>query len=288
MQFQSRTTVLIQCFAVGLLLLASCKPAPKQTITQNSKARFSDNVRTTEFQTPEQERLGFILPEGFEITLFASEPNISKPMNMEFDDRGRLWVTQSSEYPLPANPGKGSDKITILEDTNGDGKADKFTPFNEHLNIPIGILPVTDGAIAYSIPNISHYQDLNGDGKSDQDSRVLGPFGYRDTHGMVSNLIRGFDGWIYACHGFTNTSNIAGTDGDSVKMTSGNTFRFKLDGSRVEQTTFGRVNPFGNAYDERGNLYSVDCHSKPIYQLINGAEYPHFGKRLPVLVLHPR
>lgn len=270
-----------------LLGMAGCKPAHQEAGRQNDRAKYSDNVRTTEFRTPEEERLGFTLPEGFEITLFASEPDITKPMNMEFDDRGRLWVTQSSEYPLPAAPGKGTDRVTILEDTNGDGKADVFTPFNNKLNIPIGILPVSDGAFTYSIPNVTRYKDSNGDGKSDQEQVVLGPFGHRDTHGMVSNLVRGFDGWIYACHGFTNASNVAGTDGDTIKMVSGNTFRFRPDGSRVEQTTFGRVNPFGNAFDEMGNLYSVDCHSKPIYQLINGAEYPHFGKKAPGIGFAP-
>ena len=262
----------------GLLLLyAQGCNVPKKNATQKDK--FADHVRTTEFRTPEQERKGFQLPPGFEITLFASEPQIAKPINMEFDDRGRLWVTHSTEYPMPAAPGAGKDKITILEDTNGDGKADNFTDFQGGLNIPIGIMPVSDGAIAYSIPNVYHFTDSNNDGKADKSKVLFGEFGHRDTHGMVSNLMRGFDGWVQSCHGYNNTSTIAGTDGDSITMVSGNTFRFRMDGSRVEQTTYGRVNPFGYAYDERGFLYSVDCHSKPIYQLIKGADYPHFGKR---------
>ncbi|WP_428665955.1 PVC-type heme-binding CxxCH protein [Runella sp.] len=262
----------------GLLLLYAqgCNVPQKNAA---KKDVFADHVRTTDFRTPEQERRGFKLPPGFEITLFASEPQITKPINMEFDDRGRLWVTHSSEYPMAAAPEKGNDKITILEDTNGDGKADTFTDFQDGLNIPIGIMPVADGAIAYSIPNVYHFADTNNDGKADKRDVLYGAFGYKDTHGMVSNFMRGFDGWVNSCHGFTNTSKIAGTDGDSVSMTSGNTFRFRTDGRRVEQTTYGRVNPFGYAYDERGFLYSVDCHSKPIYQLIKGADYPHFGKK---------
>lgn len=276
-----KNTVLFQrsSFLVCTVLLLysqGCNVPQKQVV---SKDKFADHVRTTEFRTPEQERRGFTLPPGFEITLFASEPQIAKPINMEFDDRGRLWVSHSLDYPMPAVSGGGKDKITILEDTNGDGKADKFTDFQDGLNIPIGIMPVTDGAIAYSIPNVYHFTDANNDGKADRRKVILGEFGYKDTHGMVSNFVRGFDGWMHSCHGFTNTSKIAGTDGDSVTMVSGNTFRFRTDGSRVEQTTYGRVNPFGYAYDERGFLYSVDCHSKPIYQLIKGADYPHFGKK---------
>lgn len=250
-------------FVAGLLLaLVACNE--NSTKQSTSRDKFTDNIRTTEFRTPEEEQAGFKLPEGFEITLYASEPDIGKPMNMEFDDRGRLWVTQSYEYPMPVDNGRGSDKLSILEDTDGDGKADKFTHFVDTLNIPIGVLPVTDGAIAYSIPSITYYRDANNDGKADQQKTLFKGFGHKDTHGMVSNLIRGFDGWVYSCHGFSNTSRIAGSDGDSVIMSSGNTFRFKTDGSHVEQTSYGRVNPFGYGYDENGYLYSVDCHSKPI------------------------
>lgn len=285
-------------FRIGLSLLATsllfyaegCKPPKKsgQNVTVKNTPQqaetdiYAEHIRTTGFKTPEEERLGFVLPEGFEVTLFASEPDITKPMNMEFDDRGRLWVTQSSEYPVAAGESDGTDRITILEDKNGDGRADTFTHFDDNLNIPIGIMPVADGAIAYSIPNLYHLKDSNHDGKAESREILLGGFGHKDTHGMVNNLMRGYDGWLHVCHGFSNVSNVAGTDGDSIRMTSGNTFRVKMDGSHVEQTTFGRVNPFGYAYDERGYLYSVDCHTKPITQLIFGGDYPHFGKKAPV------
>lgn len=285
-------------FRIGLSLLTAsllfyaqgCKPPKKsgQNVTVAPATRqtetdiYAEHIRTTGFKTPEEERLSFVLPEGFEVTLFASEPDITKPMNMEFDDRGRLWVTQSSEYPVAAGESDGTDRITILEDKNGDGRADTFTHFDDNLNIPIGIMPVADGAIAYSIPNLYHLKDNNNDGKADSREILLGGFGHKDTHGMVNNLMRGYDGWLHVCHGFSNVSNVAGTDGDSIRMTSGNTFRVKMDGSRVEQTTFGRVNPFGYAYDEKGYLYSVDCHTKPITQLIFGGDYPHFGKKAPV------
>src|SRR5690606_35145453 len=83
--------------------------------------------------------------------------------------------------------------------------------------------------------------------------------------------------WVYSCHGFTNLSTVAGTDGHSITMRSGNTFRFKIDGSRVEQTTSGRINPFGQVYDELGYMYSTDCHTSPLYQLIRGGDYYGWG-----------
>lgn len=276
-----RLLVLMIRLGISTLLLAGCQSGRVTEVDHVSYEgdKFQAHIRTTEARTPEQERLGFRLPEGFKIELFASEPDIGKPMNIAFDTQGRLWVSQSFEYPFPAEPGKGSDRISVLEDTNGDGRADKFIHYEDTLNIPIGLLPLADQTLAYSIPNLYRFQDTNGDTQADRSEVVLGEFGHQDTHGMVNNLTRGYDGWVYTCHGFTNTSTIAGGDGDSISMTSGNTFRFLPDGSRVEQTSYGQVNPFGLAFDEWGYLYSTDCHTSPIYQLIRGADYPHFGKK---------
>jgi len=232
------------------------------------------------WRSPEAERAALHVPPGFEVQLVAAEPEIDKPMNLAFDARGRLWVTHSREYPIAASPGAGRDRVSILEDTNGDGRADRFTTFADSLNIPIGIAPMRDGAIVYSIPNVYRMIDRDGDGRADERRVLYGPFDHDDTHGMVNSLLRSYDGWIHAGHGFSNRSTVAGTDGDSIRMTSGNTFRFRDDGTRVEQLTWGRVNPFGMFVDRFGYFYSSDSHTKPIYQPIRGAEYPHFG-RLP-------
>ncbi|MCH7988059.1 MAG: HEAT repeat domain-containing protein, partial [Planctomycetes bacterium] len=228
----------------------------------------------------EEEQKSFKLPAGFEIQLFASEPEITKPLNMAFDDRGRLWITNTVEYPYPAPPDrKGKDSIRILEDTDGDGRADKITTFVDGLNIPMGLYPYKNGVIAFSIPYIWFFEDTDGDDKADRRTKLFGPFGFdRDAHGLNNSFRRGFDGWIYANHGFNNETTVKGTDGHTVKMQSGNTYRFRPDGSRIEQFTWGQVNPFGSTFDELGNLFTADCHSKPIYQLLRGGYYPSFGK----------
>lgn len=274
---------LLAASLLGISCLTGCsdKGSEEESAADNSRfsgQKFREHIRSTEARTPDEQRAGFKLPDGFEIQLFASEPDIGKPINLTFDASGRMWVTQSFEYPFAAEPGKGSDRITILEDTDGDGKADRFTNFSDTLNIPIGVFPVPGGAVAYSIPNVYRFTDANSDGTADSTKILLGPFQYRDTHGMVNNFMRGYDGWIHACHGFTNRSTVAGADGDSITMISGNTFRFRPDGSRVEHMTHGRINPFGLAYDERGYLYSTDCHTSPLYQLIRGADYTQWGK----------
>ena len=241
---------------------------------------YAGHIAQTKPLKPLDEKKKFHLPPGFDIELVAAEPDLFKPMNLAFDERGRLWVTDTLEYPIPVRgKGKPRDSVKILEDFGPDGRARKITTFADGLNIPIGVLPLsTSQAIVYSIPNVLLLTDTNGDGRADQRKVLLNTFGTRDTHGMTNNFTWGFDGWIYACHGFSNTSTVVGTDGSKITMQSGNVYRFKPDGSHVEYFTHGQVNPFGLAFDPLGNLYSSDCHTKPIYQLLRGGWYPSFGK----------
>jgi len=269
----STRPTMMRCCLFAILLFIAALPALAQD-------PFALGVRETPHRSPEEEQKLFKLPPGFEIQLVAAEPEIQKPLNMAFDAKGRLWVTDTVEYPYAAPLDKpGRDSIKILEDTNNDGRADKITTFVDGLNIPIGLLPYKDGVIAHSIPNIWLFRDTDGDGKCDERAVLYGPFDHtRDTHGMENAFRRGFDGWIYACHGFNNDSHVKGADGHEVHMNSGNTFRFRPDGSRIEHFTHGQVNPFGMCIDELFNIFTADCHSKPITQLLRGGHYPSFGK----------
>ncbi len=252
---------------------------------------FAAGVRPTDPLSPAEELKALQVPEGFEVQFVAAEPDIFKPMNMAFDERGRMWITDSLEYPWAAPLDKPArDSVKILHDTDGDGKADVIKTFADGLNIPIGIYPypsrkdeatgkTIQGAIVYSIPFIWDLRDTDGDDVCDERIKLYGPFGYeRDTHGMCNAFRRGFDGWIYACHGFNNISKVAGKDGHVVEMSSGNTFRFRMDGSRIEHFTHGQVNPFGMCFDPLFNIFTADCHTKPITQLLRGGYYQSFGK----------
>ncbi len=249
---------------------------------------FAEGVRTTEPLTAEEQQKTFKLPPGFTVQLVAAEPQLRKPMNMQFDGAGRLWFTESREYPWPTNASP-RDTIRILSDFDANGRAQKVTTFATNLNIPIGLYPFqslsSDGSgkltwkcVGWSIPNIWLFEDLDNDGVADKKEIILGPFDHtRDTHGNQASFRRGNDGWIYATHGFNNRSRVAGKDGHEVFFPSGNTYRFRMDGSRIEHWTHGQVNPFGLTFDAMGNLYSADCHSSPIYQLLRGGSYPSFG-----------
>lgn len=237
-------------------------------------------VAPTNALSPAEEQKKLMVPAGFEVQLVASEPDIQKPMQMAFDARGRIWVTTSYHYPFPAPKGKSTDKLFILSDFDDKGKARKVQTFAADLNIPIGILPLPDcnSCIVSSVGEILKLTDTNGDGKADKKEVLFTGFGSRDTHGMYNSFTLMPDGWVYACHGFNNDSTVQGKDGHQVHMQSGNTFRFRPDGSRIEVYTRGQVNPFGMCVDPWFNLYTADCHSKPITQLIPGAVYESFGK----------
>ncbi|MBL9127988.1 MAG: hypothetical protein JNL97_10095, partial [Verrucomicrobiales bacterium] len=246
---------------------------------------FAANVRPTDPRTPTEQRAAFRVPPGFEVQLVAHEPDVHKPMNLAFDATGRLWATTSREYPKPVPVGQaGRDRVMIFEDFGPDGRARKVTTFAEGLNIPIGVYPFrTDDrgwkAIVWSIPHIWLFEDRDGDSRADARTELYGPFDHtRDTHGNQASFRRGFDGWLYATHGFNNDSHVAGRDGHRVDLNSGNTYRIRLDGSRIESYTRGQVNPFGLSFDPWGDLYSSDCHSDPIYLLLPGGQYPSFGK----------
>jgi putative heme-binding domain-containing protein len=241
---------------------------------------YAEHIAPTEPLKPEDEVKAFHLPPGFEAQLVAAEPDIHKPLNLAFDDRGRLWVSETVEYPFAFDKdGKPfhRDAVKILEDIGPDGRARKITTFTDKLDIPIGLLPLSNYALIFSIPNIWRVDYAPG-GKSGECKVFLGEIGNRDTHGLTSAFTIGFDGWIYACHGYANTSEVKGADNQSIVMNSGNTYRFRPDGSHVEYFTHGQVNPFGIAFDPLGNLFTCDCHTKPAMLLLRGAYYDSFGK----------
>ncbi|HEX3601546.1 MAG TPA: PVC-type heme-binding CxxCH protein, partial [Lacipirellulaceae bacterium] len=260
-------------FAFYLLVL--CLLPASRTIAQPL-------IAETPALTPEEEVKQLHVPPGFEVQLVAQEPEIHKPMNMKFDAHGRMWVTHSLEYPFPAKTDEAArDAISIFSDFAPTGKAQKVQRFAEHLNIPIGVVPLSDTeAIAWTIPNICRLTDTNGDGVADQKKVMFGPFGVTDTHGDQNAFTRWVDGWIYANHGFSNDSHVkmGGVGPDMLHMQSGNTYRFRPDGSAIEQFSWGQVNPFGLCFDPRGDLFSADCHSSAVTLLLREGYYQSFGK----------
>jgi putative heme-binding domain-containing protein len=252
---------------------------------------FAEQVRPTGPLSPQEQLKTFRVPEGFEIQLVAAEPDVNKPINIAVDAKGRVWVTSTIEYPWPAKPqaGKPRDSIKVIDVDPASGRATKVTTFADGCNIPAGVYPYKDGCVAFSIPNIYHFRDTDNDGVADRRDVLYGPFDTtRDTHGMTNSFVRGYDGFLYATHGFNNQSKVTAKDGSKLEMNSGHIYRMAVDGSHLDLVTHGPVNPFGLCFDVMGNLYVADCHTKPIQQVLRGAWFEHFGRPHDGLGFAPR
>src|SRR6516165_3251068 len=146
---------------------------------------------------PEIERRSFQVAEGFEVNLFAADPLLAKPIQMNFDPAGRLWVATSEVYPQIKPGQKANDKILILEDRDGDGRADKTTVFVDGLLIPTGVEPGDGGAYVANSTDLVHFADTKGTGRADRQRVVLSGFGTEDTHHLIHTLRWGMDGMLY-------------------------------------------------------------------------------------------
>jgi putative membrane-bound dehydrogenase-like protein len=201
-------------------------------------------------------------PEGFDVELFAAEPDIAKPLAMSFDDRGRLWMIESFDYPntLRDNPHEnGEDRIKICEDTDGDGRADKFTIFADRLNIPTSVLPVRNGAIVAIAPHLVYLEDTDQDGKADRRTILFTGFGRRDTHAVTSNLHYGLDNWIYATIGYSGGTLKTGDVEHNFKQ---GVYRFRPDGSAFEVLTSTSNNTWGLGVSESGEIFASTANNE--------------------------
>src|SRR3954462_6369382 len=146
---------------------------------------------------PELERRSFQVADGFEVNLFAADPVLAKPIQMNFDPAGRLWVVSSEVYP-EIKPGQvANDKVLILEDKDGDGRAEKTSIFTDGLLIPTGVEPGDGGAYVANSTELLHLKDTDGDGKADHGRIVLSGFGTEDTHHILHTLRWGPEGLLY-------------------------------------------------------------------------------------------
>jgi putative membrane-bound dehydrogenase-like protein len=230
------------------------------------------------------------VPDGFRVELVASEPDIVNPVAMTFDERGRIWITESLEYPRQ-EPGPGRDRVKIAEDTDGDGRADKFTVFAEGLNIPSGIAVGYGGVWVANAPDILFLKDTDGDGRADQREVVVTGFGRDDTHELPNSLTWGPDGWLYGLNGVFNPS---------VVEQRGRRFEFTCALFRIHPRTRefqvfaeGTSNPWGVAWDTEGSAFVSACVIDHLWHLAEtgyyvrqGGPYPPFTSPMRSIVDH--
>ncbi|MGV3774641.1 MAG: PVC-type heme-binding CxxCH protein [Verrucomicrobiales bacterium] len=194
---------------------------------------------------------------NLEITLFAENPELAKPIHMNFDPQGRLWVASSSVYPQIMPGQEANDKILVLEDTDNDGKADKSTVFADGLLIPTGVEFGNGGAYVANSTELLFYKDNDGDGKADEKRVVLSGFGTEDTHHILHSLRWGHDGQLYMNQSIYIHSHIETPHG-VVRLNSGGIFNFRPDTMELGIHMKGLVNSWGHHFDKFGQSFATD------------------------------
>jgi putative membrane-bound dehydrogenase-like protein len=232
------------------------------------------------------------VPEGFEAKLVASEPECRQPVTMSFDDRGRLWVIQYLQYPSPAGlkpvkvdqylrtkydrvpeppprGPKGADRITIFEDTHGDGHFSKVKDFVTGLNLASGMALGYDGVFVVQPPYLLFYRDRNHDDVPDGDPEVLlTGFGMDDAHALANSLLWGPDGWLYGAQGSTVTANIRG-----ISFQQG-IWRYHPRTREFELFAEGGGNTWGLDFDRHGSaIASTNYGTSAMLHQVQGGYY---------------
>lgn len=206
---------------------------------------------------PELERKSFIVPEGFEVNLFAGDPLLAKPIQMNFDAQGRLWVATSETYPQIKPGQKANDKIIILEDTNNDGKADKTTIFADGLLIPTGVEPGDGGAYVANSTELVHLSASKPGQKADRSRVVLSGFGTEDTHHIIHTFRWGFDGNLYFNQSIYIHSHLETPHGVK-RLNGGGIWRFRPESMDLDVFVRGFVNTWGHHFDRWGQSLITD------------------------------
>ena len=215
------------------------------------------------------------VPKGFNVTLFAGEPDVKQPIGFCIDDRGRLWVAEANNYP--DKKGGKKDRIIILEDTDGDGRHDKRIVFYDKLEYVSGIEVGFGGVWVMSIPNFYFIPDKDYDGVPDGEPIVLlDGFG---THANAHNIANGFawgpDGWLYGTHGVTNWSLLGkpGTPKEKRRRFEGGVWRYHPVRHVWESFAIGTTNPWGIDWNEFGHAFVCNCVNPHLFHIIQGAHY---------------
>jgi mono/diheme cytochrome c family protein/glucose/arabinose dehydrogenase len=222
------------------------------------------------------------VPEGYKIELFASEKeftDLANPVQMSFDNKGRLWVATMPTYPhYKPGDAKPNDKIIILEDVNNDGKADKQTIFAEGLHLPLGFEIASEGVYVSQGTNLKLYTDTNGDDKADKVEILLSGYDDHDTHHNSHAFCADPSGAIYSGEGVFLHTNVETSYG-TVRATNGGFYRYSPQLHKLERTAQLAIpNPWGIAFDYWGQPFFAETSNPDVRWMMPGTVLPRYGE----------
>jgi mono/diheme cytochrome c family protein/glucose/arabinose dehydrogenase len=268
------------------LAAADAKTHPLPPVESNYAP--SGKNGTPEYKYGEEAEKALTTPEGYQAKLFASEkefPNLANPMQISFDNKGRLWVATMPTYPhyRPGDP-KPNDKILIYEDTNGDGKADKEIVFADQLHLPIGFEFAPGGVYVSQEPHLVFLADTDGDDKADSREVVLTGFDSHDTHHAISAYTADPSGAFMLCEGVFLHSNVE-TPYGPVRGVDGGFYRFCPQKTKLEKTIQMNIpNPWGFAFDEWGQDFLIHTSGPPWNWALPVSLKPPYGAKAPATI----
>ena len=232
------------------------------------------NLKDIPEPNPPQEIAAMTPDPAAKVNLYASDPDITKPIQINFDSRGRLWVASSEVYPQIKPGEKANDKVIVLEDTDGDGVSDKSTVFAEGLLIPTGVIPDGQGgAYVAASTELLHLSDTDGDGKADRRRVVLSGFGTEDTHHLVHTLRWGPDGCLYFNQSIYIHSHIETAYG-TRHLEGGGIWRYRPETGELSVFCKGFVNPWGHIFNATGESFATDgAYGEGINYVFPGAVF---------------
>ena len=251
-------------------------------------AAVETNYRNTEevsYLYGEEALATLTVPKGYEIELFASEetfPDLANPVQLSFDDKGRLWVATMPSYPhYKPGDAKPNDKLLILEDTNGDGKADQQTVFADGLHLPIGFELAAEGVYISQGNHLKLYKDVDGDDQADEVEMLLSGFDDHDTHHAISAFTVDPSGAIYMGEGVFLHTNVE-TPYGPVRATNGGFYRYSPQQHKLERTAQLSIpNPWGIAFDAWGQNFFCDTSGPDVRWMMPGSIKSTYGISSP-------
>jgi len=265
---------LIEEWEKRIAKLRDLKKQDPATVKEVAELTAKSEIRNPKSEIKPQPLPTFDVADGFEVNLWAENPSLHKPIQMNWDPEGRLWIASSEVYPQiqPGQP--ATDSIVVLEDTDRDGRAERHTVFADGLLIPTGVAPDGSGGCYVAASHeLLHFKDANGDGKADEKRVVLTSFGTEDTHHNLHTLRWGYDGHLYMNQSIYTHSHVETPHG-VVRLNSAGIWRFDPTGYRLEIFTKGGCNPWGHHWDQYGNSFFTDgAGFKGVYHAMEGATY---------------